>query len=160
MSVSVVAKDASLTSLSVTITALVVSGKQMTLAVFRQLPAAEALKENGQLAILGWWGRVRYSIKDEGVDEWIVAEHESALYRCAMPSARPWNPYEGELYRAEKQVKDAGRWPHAAMAEIDGWRRRAVELKTQSDEWEKTVRPQIARSRAILLALPQLFIAV
>lgn len=58
-------KNASLDTLAITILALHVNGKQMTLAVFRQLPEGRE-DEDSEL-----WGTVRYSIKDAG-DLWLV----------------------------------------------------------------------------------------
>jgi hypothetical protein len=64
-------KHASLDTLAVTIQALHVNGKQMTLAVFRQLPELQL------------WGRVRYTIPGEfrNVDMWIVGSRQGKLYR-------------------------------------------------------------------------------
>ena len=67
-------KNASLDTLAVTIRALHVSGKQMTLAVFRQLPTASE-REGSSL-----WGVVRYTIKEEG-ELWLVFSHEGQLCR-------------------------------------------------------------------------------
>lgn len=75
MSESIVeTKNASLDTLSVTILALHVSGKQMTLAVFRQLPSAY---ENERANL---WGIVRYAIKDEG-ETWLVFSVDGRLFR-------------------------------------------------------------------------------
>lgn len=71
-------KTASIDTFSVTIQALHVSGKQMTLAVFRQLPNKTLRgKEN-------IWGHVLYQIKDEGY-EWAVVERDGVLVRCLIP---------------------------------------------------------------------------
>ena len=76
-------KSASLDTLAVTIQALHVNGKQMTLAVFRQLPIAIAYNEDGSLAPLEYWGIVRYAIKDQG-DLWAVCASGGRLYRCSL----------------------------------------------------------------------------
>lgn len=77
-------KNAALETMAVTIQALTVSGKQMTLAVFRQLPVASHVDNRGNKTEgLNWWGIVRYSIKDEG-DEWLVAERGGRLVRCPL----------------------------------------------------------------------------
>src|ERR1700693_3610654 len=73
-------KNASLDTMSVTICALHVSGKQMTLAVFRQLPIAEVFLSDGSLAPLTPWGLVRYDIKNEGAI-WLVASLDGRLFR-------------------------------------------------------------------------------
>src|SRR5512139_4296091 len=67
-------RNASISTLSVTIQALHVSGKQMTLAVFRQLPI-RAETDDSEL-----WGIVRYAIKDEG-DLWLVFSKDGKLFR-------------------------------------------------------------------------------
>lgn len=117
MTVSVVAKDASLTSLQVTITALMVSGKQMTLAVFRQLPRLHALNDDGSLTPLHWWGRVLYSIKDEG-DHWAVGERDGLLYRCYIPdrASRPYHDYE---IKSQRDAAEYGDWTKRPQARAD-----------------------------------------
>jgi hypothetical protein len=75
--VDVETKHASLDTLSVTIQALHVHGKQMTLAVFRQLQAGE--EQKGDVL----WGVVRYAIKDEG-NIWLVFSHDGRLFKRAL----------------------------------------------------------------------------
>ena len=75
-------KHASLDTLAVTIKTLHVNGKQMTLAVFRQLPIKNEDK-NSEL-----WGIVRYSIKDSG-DIWLVFSDNGVLYRRALDLNKP-----------------------------------------------------------------------
>lgn len=91
-------KNANLNTLSVTIQALHVSGKQMTLAVFRQLPVLDETEE----AVL--WGVVRYDIKDQG-DLWLVYSLNGCLYRRAINLT----PYErtADFYDAQKYVRNA-----------------------------------------------------
>ena len=94
-------KNASLDTMAVTIKTLHVSGKQMTLAVFRQLPNARE-REDSEL-----WGVVRYTIKDEG-DLWLVFSHDGTLRRRALDLRNPWadrshlNKLARELAYAEK----------------------------------------------------------
>lgn len=77
----ILATEATLSTLKVEIKALTVSGKQMTLAVFRQMPLMNVTQPNGALwANVRYWGIVRYAIKDEG-DVWAVIELEGKLYR-------------------------------------------------------------------------------
>lgn len=77
----ILATEATLSTLNVEVKALVVSGKQMTLAVFRQLPEMHALNDEENLwSDVQYWGMVRYSIKDEG-DLWAVIEQDGKLYR-------------------------------------------------------------------------------
>lgn len=73
-------QNASIDTLSVTIRSLHVNSKQMTLAVFRQLPVVPVYHDDGTLVPLERWGLVRYEIKDEG-SLWLVASHAGALYR-------------------------------------------------------------------------------
>lgn len=82
----VLATEATLSTLKVEIKALTVSGKQMTLAVFRQLPVSEALDGRWKLRQgVAYWGTVRYPIKDQGV-EWAVIEQSGILYRACLQS--------------------------------------------------------------------------
>lgn len=81
MSTLVETKSASIDTLSVTIKALHVSGKQMTLAVFRQLPECHVFNKDGSFDITEYWGIVRYHIKDEG-SLWAVRAVDGVLYRC------------------------------------------------------------------------------
>lgn len=75
-----------MSTFSVTIQALHVNGKQMTLAVFRQLPTLALFAENSERTPCVWWGIVRYPIKDEG-DTWVVADMGGKLFRCFLPEA-------------------------------------------------------------------------
>jgi hypothetical protein len=77
-------KQASLDTLSVTIKALHVAGKQMTLAVFRQLPIMELNNDCSP------WGTVRYSIKDQG-NLWLVHSYNNCLYRMILNINKPNN---------------------------------------------------------------------
>lgn len=70
-------KNASLDTLQVTIRALHVNGKQMTLAVFRQLPT-DMEDDESEL-----WGMVRYTIKDEG-RLWLVFSRGGRLWRRSL----------------------------------------------------------------------------
>ena len=85
-------KNASLDTLAVTIKTLHVNGKQMTLAVFRQLPIKNEDK-NSEL-----WGIVRYFIKDSG-DIWLVFSDNGVLYRRALDLNKP------TFYDLNKQKK-------------------------------------------------------
>ena len=73
-------QNASIDTLSVTIRSLHVNSKQMTLAVFRQLPVVPVYRYDGTLVPLERWGLVRYEIKNEG-SLWLVASHAGVLYR-------------------------------------------------------------------------------
>lgn len=76
----------------VTVMALRIDGKKMTLALFRQIPQADCLtSEHVFDATLKPWGRVAYKIPKEG-NEWLLAEREGQLLRCSLdlPSLSPW----------------------------------------------------------------------
>lgn len=72
--------NASIDTMAVTIRSLHVNSKQMTLAVFRQLPVFYVYQDDGTLSDVDRWGLVRYKIRDEG-DLWLVASKDGALYR-------------------------------------------------------------------------------
>jgi len=77
------AQNASIETLSVTIKAMVINGKQMTLSVFRQLPTCNAYCEDGSLhPDRDWWGIVRYWIKEEG-SVWAVCRVGDKLCRAS-----------------------------------------------------------------------------
>lgn len=92
-------KNASLDTLTVTIKTLHVSGKQMTLAVFRQLQIKDENK-NSEL-----WGIVRYSIKDDG-DIWLVFSDNGILYRRALVLRKPDINYLKNHRRKIQDQKD------------------------------------------------------
>ena len=75
--VEIETKNASLDTLAVTILALHVSGKQMTQAVFKQLPEGREIDGDSL------WGVVRYQIKDSH-DLWLVFSSGNRLYRRGL----------------------------------------------------------------------------
>jgi hypothetical protein len=92
-------QNASLSTMAVTIKALHVNGKQMTLAVFRQL---EQKKENEQAKL---WGCVHYEIKDQGLI-WLVFSQDGHLYRRPLDLQRP-TVYGYEVKDAENDLENA-----------------------------------------------------
>lgn len=172
-------KTAQLETLSVTIQALHVNGKQMTLAVFRQLPIAKAYNEDGSLAPLEHWGLVRYSIKDEG-SLWAVCVSGGRLYRAKVRSGNLDSEYyENALKNAKNDLgwldytisykNEHGRssreedWPYEfkylclekAIEKAEEMKNKIIELElclSVSKRYEGSVRT--------LMDLPQLFIAV
>lgn len=166
-------KSASLDTLSVTIQALHVNGKQMTLAVFRQLPTAEAYRDDGYLCDFDFWGLVRYSIKGSG-DEWVICSKDGRLYRCYLNwpglSASGANQ---KLKREEAQLLwwERGRdYRNRICPSLD-------KISFRGQSWDESLLPflnkniedalayvqhceQAEKSRNILRNLPQLFIAV
>jgi len=90
--------NASLSTMAVTIKALHVNGKQMTLAVFRQL---EQKKENEQAEL---WGCVHYEIKDQG-SIWLVFSQDGHLYRRPLDLSRP-TVYERDVKKAKSNLEE------------------------------------------------------
>lgn len=79
-------REASIDTIAVTIQALRVSGKQMTLAVFRQLPMHSIYKPDGTLCKAQLWGTVRYDFSKEGCGFWVVASVDGLLFRGPVAS--------------------------------------------------------------------------
>jgi hypothetical protein len=151
-------RNASLDTLAVTIQALHVSGKQMTLAVFRQLPSASLLDGNcNKDGSLMWWGTVNYKIGDEGA-QWVVCERAGRLYRAAF--ARRSDKYERQEIERIKAGKFIGRDSQGRMrnqrdldrpevaAALDGLMRDSINIGKNNRVIDEVD------------ALPQLFIAV
>jgi len=167
---TVIAKDASITSLQVSIRALVVSNKQMTLAVFRQLPIARAIKDDGNLEDVAFWGRVLYPIKDEG-DEWVIAEYAGILYRCPMPRL-PKRPFredersslERKLLISRNTLEGAHEYGESYVAkhaaDVLEMERELAFMREDYDRWKNIEMPNTRTSIEKLSALLQLFVAV
>lgn len=96
-------QNASLSTMAVTIKALHVNGKQMTLAVFRQL---EQKKENEQAEL---WGCVHYEIKDQG-SIWLVFSQDGHLYRRALDLSEPRVHNTGVRYAEKDLKKEQGKY--------------------------------------------------
>jgi len=90
-------QNASLSTMAVTIKALHVNGKQMTLAVFRQL---EQKRENEQAEL---WGCVHYEIKDQG-SIWLVFSQDGHLYRRPLDLSSP-RVSRYEIAEAENKLR-------------------------------------------------------
>lgn len=148
-------KHAALDTLSVTIQALHVSGKQMTLAVFRQLPRIKDINAEHEL-----WGIVRYSIKDEG-DVWLVLSISGVLYRKRIPTQPP----DG-IEWAEKNLADAraqrGKWDAGGTA--PEWVETQIRIALSEHERVSTAYASAVREyetgKEYINNLPQLYIAV
>jgi hypothetical protein len=149
-------KNASLDTLAVTILALHVSGKQMTLAVFRQLP--EGVEQQGSEL----WGTVRYAIKDSG-DLWLVFSNDGRLFRRSLNLRSPWAE-KYELRKAEKELKLLERygasWREPALDEKINAARLAV--ASEYAAWQEKYYADVARyeNEKKLSELRQLFISV
>lgn len=125
-------KTASLDTLAVTIRALHVNGKQMTLAVFRQLPTIDAFNADGSLAPVQPWGLVRYQVKD-GPDIWIVCEHGQRLYRADLF-------FEGCNQQSKRHAEYAAEDARRSAGAVQRWNRlRAripiIPVKDGPNEW-------------------------
>lgn len=132
-------KTASLETFSVTIRALHVNGKQMTLAVFRQLPERPEGKDDQP------WGIVRYAIKDAG-DVWLVYSSDSRLYRraintrCSKASGLPLAACEQEI----QEEHEAREWSRKiSMRDIADKERTVADYQARADavpfnEWLNT----------------------
>lgn len=172
---AVESKHAEIDTLHVTLQALRVDKKQMTLAVFRQLPAAQLHKEDGELAFDSLWGWVKYDIAGEG-SMWFVTETGGRLYRC--PNFRI-DSLEDLRYRARRLEKEH-KWWHSVneLPEKERTNKRYEErAHYRSYYWNAADGPEIekdlieiykkiersinmAKNRQRLRSLPQLFIAV
>jgi hypothetical protein len=88
---AITVQDASVRTMTVEIKSLIVSGKQMTLAVFRQLPLRELIdRDRGELRGLPW-GSVNYHWGDMDRDALhVVWQDEETLFRSLVPRAFTW----------------------------------------------------------------------
>lgn len=187
-------EEAKLKTLSVQIAALTVSGKQMTLSTFRQLPEASiwsfADTPESAFAFQGVpWGRVRYAWGGQRADGWwLVWQDDAVLYRDFHPDWRKdtaqsatWlefikradsnasherSFFLSRLYDLEEKIRTNGmHYMRTAKhdAELrDLEQRLAVVSAALADieELQQHVAKVVTRAHDMLLALPQLFIAV
>src|SRR5262245_21489663 len=90
----ITATEAVVKTATVEIKTLTISGKQVTLAVFRQLPE-RALVDAVTAELAGVpWGRVNYHpdpwCKEAGAHIHVVWQTGDALHRAAVIAERPW----------------------------------------------------------------------
>lgn len=171
MSIDIETKTASLQTFSVTIRALHVNAKQMTLAVFRQLPIF-----TDDPTGCDHWGVVRYSIKDEG-DLWLVLSSQGLLYRMRLVTKRQdiWRhpDHSGAMSDMRKIEWEIARcydsngtvptyYEQKLRAALQDKDEVAAELRRWECEFNHHVQSEKARHERdmALSALPQLFIAV
>ena len=114
--------NASLSTMAVTIKALHVNGKQMTLAVFRQL---EQKKENEQAEL---WGCVRYEIKDQG-SIWLVFSQDGHLYRRPLDLSRP-KVFEWDVKKARSNLEEVQARYNTAQINLRLWEKKVQESIT------------------------------
>lgn len=137
---------ATLATYGVTIRALHVSNKQMSLAFFRQLPVALE-KEGDEL-----WGVVYCHVKDVS-DRWLVFVSEDCLYRRAVNPIAEINQYVEWIGVLQRQI--------AALDSSKQEKRqeKQQEIKLYEDQ-VTTERARAAWDSNTIATLPQLFIAI
>lgn len=92
-------KIANIDTLTVSIKSIRISKKQMTLAVFRQIPMINIFTEKGNIITdFTYWGIVRYAIRDRG-DLWVVLSDDGILYKACI------NWYFEDDWRLDNQKK-------------------------------------------------------
>lgn len=142
---------------SITVCALRVDGKKMSLQFFRQIPREDWLDEElapRQDATI--WGRVHYRIANEGT-EWLLVQVGSQLRRCNVdqPSVgTSWMDYlERSLDSETKSAERLEREVDAKQAEIEeaslpGVRRIHEDSRRNLVASLERVRAAIAKCRA------------
>lgn len=149
-------KNASLDTLAVTILALHVSGKQMTQAVFKQLPVG--IEQEGD----SLWGVVRYSIKN-AADVWVVFSHDNKLYRRGLSFDFPFYSGKHRLIRELNKLEDIqnNRVSYGGYrSEKDDEEIRLIKLNIAACEHQENLNAKVQAYDKSLSVLPQLFIAV
>jgi len=156
--------NASLNTVQITIQALCVSGKQMTLSVFRQLPISDPAEESAL------WGTVRYKIKDEG-DVWLVHSFGDILYRFELLPADMLRCSNRYVIAAEEKVhQKRASVAHNLARNDDYWLARSEQdLKDALDEYNNVLCDYEDRMEYVngmnslkqrAAELPQLFISI
>ena len=153
-------KNASLDTLAVTIMALHVSGKQMTQAVFKQLP--EGFEQDGDQK----WGIVRYQVKNSA-SLWLVFSNSGHLYRRGLETdlRRYLNgvrSYERALAKHDEKVE----WHISVYGYNEDYEKKAeaerlniaLDIEESKADWEEELKRQA--NEIALSKLNQLFIAV
>jgi len=158
--IEVETKNASLDTLAVTIMALHVSGKQMTQAVFKQLPEGDE-KEGEPI-----WGIVRY--KGIYSNIWIIFSSNGTLYRRELQTK---NPSLGFVLSAQRELDMHDSKYYYNRTETDNpeiikWRLEIAEkrldlannLEESQDMYDEDLVTQ--QNEIALSKIQQLFIAV
>ena len=93
--------------LSITIRAVRVSGKQMTLAVFKQLPVVDLYTEEGvALEPIRPWGIVRQEIKE--ISTWLLLEYNGLLHKAPVDVNRfPQSEIEAGIRLIQSSLQSA-----------------------------------------------------
>ena len=170
MSAIVETATASIDTLSVTVRALHVNSKQMTLAVFRQLPQTQLYNDDGTLVPLKHWGIVRYAIRDEA-DLWVVAEGSDILWRCALIGDN-LNHWDRVVENDQKILDEYLDWeagtppsvPNPMRPRFRGMRyhgeRHHFDAELAHSKTKRKYHRNLRDSNTMLGELPQLFIAL
>ncbi len=160
MTAGVSVNDVSVTSVSVSLHVIRVDAKQMTLAVFRQLPSTDVLVDADDLGLKHtWWGTVRYEV--DGCRDWLVYSNRRMLFRSPRPDSRHITDYQHwKFRRVYDEQHPMPRWspirhPEKAM---DHERDKAWKEHVQRFNAEHGVEMAAVEER--LSNIPQLFIAL
>ena len=163
--------SASLDTLAVTIKALHVNGKQMTLAVFRQIPNEP--HQDGD----AYWGMVRYTLPVDGGDrdKWFVFSRDGRLFRRPVDLRERKEPYDRFVRKELESIKERDRMgaervivkgkyvdrdSHDAVAYVESLEKAIEQDRIDTDRRNAEERARITRDKALFAELPQLFIAV
>jgi hypothetical protein len=108
MSGNLQTKDVSITTLSVTIKALHIDSRRMTLATFKQLPTGNLYDDYGSIfEDISVWGYVRYVIND--VPLWAVFDCLGKLYRADIKKrliSSNISSYQRDICRYKKHIEE------------------------------------------------------
>ena len=133
-------KTASITTCTITVQAMTINNKQVTLALFKQLPTRRPIA----LDCLNLWGIVNYYVDYQ--TRWAVGEQEGVLYRVGLIGPTSDVDCPMTLAEAEAQVK----WCRSGS---DG---RQI---AQAQRWVQDIKA-LEENNDLIGTLPQLFIAV
>lgn len=97
--IKISSEKATIETLQVVIKSIRIEKKQMTLAVFRQLPIKQILTDENDLIDYTYWGIVNYKIKDEG-NQWVVFSIDGYIFRSCIDLKDTW--------RVDRDYKEAG----------------------------------------------------
>lgn len=157
--------EATITTATVDLQVVRIGAKQMTLAVFRQLPGKDLFKPDGGL-VAPPWGWVNYDYRSYGKRPYVFSE-DGVLYRDDVDI----RAYHQEPYIAEVKIKgfdrmqqketwaSTGKWGVATrknnqfVGDLD-------DRQFPSEEAGKVFLREWIKSAAVLDAAPQLFIGV
>ena len=153
--IDIQSNKASITTMSASISVIQINKKQMTLAVFRQIPIVEIKVQDILNDCIGveFWGLVSYSIKYEG-DLWLVGVADNILVKCCFDfDIQSLNNLKYEIKRLEDYINHGQYHPYIKN------NNEAIEKLKEEKEWMPEC---IILNKKIdeLRSLPQLFIAV